>query len=104
LDKSLLGLFVAVVGSLLLPAMRLARVIASGLTRTGQATADPETMSEIKKQIGHVPLAPSAEAGGFKFRALTAEEKKEFENSSYAKGEPRTSKPRLYLPSPTIVP
>ena len=80
LDKSLLGLFVAVVGSLLLPAMRLARVFTPRRTRTRQATAGQGTISEVKEQIDHVPLAPSAGASWFEFRPLTADEKKEFEN------------------------
>ena len=102
MDKILLGLFVAVTGSLLLPAMRLARVIVP--RRARQAPAGRETISEVEEQIDHVPLAPSAGAGGFEFRPLTAEEKKEFENSLAAKGKPSTFKPRVYLPSPTIVP
>jgi hypothetical protein len=99
LDKSLLSLFVVVVGSLLLPAMRLARAFTP--RRTRQATAGRGTISKVKEQIDHVPPAPLAGAGWFEFRSLTAEEKKEVENPVAAKGKPSTFKPRVYLPSPT---
>ena len=88
----LLVLMVAVVGSLLLPAMRLARVIQRGRTRStspyhrvasvrlesetdktdmslqvqGEPTAGRETTGEIKEQIDH-PLASSAGTGDFVF-------------------------------------
>ena len=91
MDKILLGLFVVVTGSLLLPAMRLAQVIVP--RRARQAPASRETISEVKEQIDHVPLAPSAGASWFEFRPLTVGEKKEFENPLAAKGK---LKPRLY--------
>jgi hypothetical protein len=69
-DKILLGLFVVITGSLLLPAMRLARVIVP--RRTRRAPAGRETISEVKEQIDHVPLAPSAGAERFQFQPLTA--------------------------------
>ena len=112
MDDILLVLMVAVVGSLLLPAMRLARVIQRGRTRStspyhrvasvrlksetdktdmslqvqGEPTAGRETTGEIKEQIDH-PLASSAGTGDFEFRPLTKEEKKEFVNSLDAKGK-----------------
>jgi hypothetical protein len=98
-DKILLGLFVVVTGSLLLPAMRLARLIVP--RRARRATAGQGTISEAKEQIDHVPLAPSAGADGFEFRPLSVEEKKEFENSLAGKAKPSSFKPRVYLPSPT---
>jgi hypothetical protein len=110
-DDILLVLFVVAVGSLLLPAMRLARVI-QGRTRStspyhrvtsvrlesetdktgmslqvqGEPTTGRETIGEIKEQIDH-PLAPSAGTGDFEFRPLTEEEKKEFVDSLDAKGK-----------------
>ena len=77
---------------------RLARIFTPRRTRTRQATAGQGTISEVKEQIDHVPLAPSAGAGWFEFRPLTAGEKKEFENPLAAKGK---LKPRLYPRSPT---
>jgi hypothetical protein len=106
-DRILLVFFVAVVGSLLLPAMRLGRVIQRGRTRStspyhrvttvrlesddmslqvqGEPTAGRETIGD-KEQIDH-PLAPSAGTGDFEFRPLTEEEKKEFVDSLDAKGK-----------------
>ena len=75
MDEILLVLMVAVVGSLLLPAMQLARVVKRGQT--------PETIGEIKEQTDH---NPSAGIGDFKFRPLTQEEKKAFVNSLDAEG------------------
>ena len=112
MDRILLVFFVAVVGSLLLPAMRLARIIQGGRTRStspyhrvtsvrlesesdktdmslqvqGEPTAGRETIGDIKEQIDH-PLAPSAGTGDFEFRPLTEEEKKVFVNSLDAKGK-----------------
>ena len=108
-DDILLVLFVAVVGSLLLPASQLARAIQRGRTRStstyhrvtsesetdktgmspqvqGEPTAGRETIGEIKEQIDH-PLAPSAGTGDFEFRPLTEEEKKEFVDSLDARGK-----------------
>src|SRR5690242_9404401 len=111
MDDILLVLFVVVVGSLLLPAMRIARVIQRRRTRStspyqrvtsvrlesetdktdmslqvqGEPTAGRKTIGEIKEQIDH-PLARSAGTGGFEFRPLTEEEKKAFVNSLDAKG------------------
>ena len=82
-DKILLALLVAVTGSLVLPPMRLARVFMP--RRAGQASTGRETNSEVKEQIDHVPLAPARRVRGFEFRPLTAEEKKEIENSLGAK-------------------
>jgi hypothetical protein len=101
-DKILLGLFVAVIGSLLLPAMRLGRVVVRRHAR--QAPTARETVSEVIEQVDDVPLAPATGARGFEFRPLAAEEKKEFENSLAAKGKPSTAKRQVYLLSPTIVP
>jgi hypothetical protein len=85
-DKILLVLFVAVVGSLLLPAFRLARVVGRGQTRIRlEAETDNrlqvqregrETIGEIKEQIDYDP------ARRFVFRPLTEEQKKEFEDWS----------------------
>ena len=75
MDKSLLVLFVVVVGSLLLPAMRLAQVFTPRRTRTRQATAGQGTVSEVKEQTDLVPLAPST-GTSWEFRPLTAEEKR----------------------------
>ena len=102
MDKILLGLFVALTGSLLLPAMQLARIIVP--RRARQVLAGRETISDVKGQIDHVPLAPAARAEGFEFLPLTAEEKKEFGNSLAAKGKPSSSRSRVYLPGLTIVP
>jgi hypothetical protein len=111
-DDILLALFVAVVGSLLLPASQLARAIQRGRTRStspyhrvtsvrlesetdktgmslqvqGEPTAGRETIGEIKQQIDH-PVAPSAGTGDSEFRPLTEEEKKEFVDSLDAKGK-----------------
>ena len=101
MDKILLALLVAATGSLLLPATWLARVF---LSRRARQAPSRETLSEAKEQIDHVPLVPSVRAGGVEFRPLTAEEKNEFKNSFEAKRKPRASKPRVYFPSPTIVP
>jgi hypothetical protein len=78
LDKSLLVLFVVLVGSLLLPAKRLAQIFTPRRTGTRQAPTG-QGISEVKEQIDHVPLAPSAGTGWFEFRPLTAEEKKNSE-------------------------
>src|SRR5580765_6490434 len=56
LDKSLLVLFGVLVGSLLLPAKRLARLFTPRRTRTRQATAGRGTIRAVKEQIDHVPL------------------------------------------------
>ena len=85
MDKILLGLFVALVGAFLLPPMRLARLFTA--RRTRQATAGQGTVSEVKEQTDHVPLAP--EEGSFEFRPLTAEEKNELKNPLAAKSLPR---------------
>ena len=114
MDQILLVSFVAVLGSFLLPAMRLGRVIQRGRTRStppyhrvtsvrlesetdktdmsslqvqGEPTAARETIGEVKEQIDH-PLAPSAGTGDFEFRPLNEEEKKEFVDSLDAKGKP----------------
>ena len=106
MDHILLVLMVAVVGSLLLPAMQLARVVKRRANRTiyahyrvssiqsesetdmshrvqREATAGRETIGEIKEQTDY---NPSAGAGDFEFRPLTEEEKKVFVNSLDAKG------------------
>ena len=107
MDYILLVLMVAVVGSLLLPAMQLARVVKRGQSRTiyahyrvssiqlesendmshrvqREVIAGREAIGEIKEQIDH---NPSAGAGDFKFRPLTEEEKKAFVNSLDAEGK-----------------
>ena len=106
MDHIILVLMVAVVGSLLLPATRLARVVKRGQSRTTyahyrvssiqlksktnkshrvqrEAAAGRETIGEIKEQTDH---NPSAGVGDFEFRPLTEEEKKAFVNSLDAKG------------------
>ena len=112
MDDILLVLMVAVVGSLLLPAMQLARVVKRGQSRTiyahyrvssiqlgaetdmsrrvqREATAGRETIGEIKEQTDH---NPSAGAGDFEFRPLTEEEKKAFVNSLDAEGRQMLAK------------
>ena len=107
MDRILLVLSVAIVGSLLLPANRLARVVKRRANRTTYAhyrvssiqsesetdmslrvqretTAGGETIGEIKEQTDYNPLSPS---GDFEFRPLTEEEKKEFVNSLDAKAK-----------------
>jgi hypothetical protein len=108
-DQILLVLFVAGVGSLLLPAVRVARFIQRGRTRStspyhlvtnvrlesktddmtlqvqGELSAGRGTIGEIKEQIDH-PLAPSAGTGDLEFRPLIEEEKKEFMSNLDAKG------------------
>src|SRR5262245_25069255 len=73
-DKILLVLFVAVVGSFLLPAFRLARVVQRGQTRIRTDNSlqreGRETIGEVKEQIDHNAAAP------FVFRPLTEEQKK----------------------------
>ena len=54
-DKILLALLVTATGSLLLSAMRFARVIVPRRARQAPAR---EPISEVKEQIDHVPLAP----------------------------------------------
>ena len=106
MDRMLLVLIVAVVGSLLLPAMRLARVVERGQSRARnpyhrvssirsesetdishrvqrEAIAGRETIGETEEQTDH---NPSAGAGDFEFRPLAEEEKKAFVNSLDAKG------------------
>lgn len=96
-----LVLFVAVVGSLLLPANRLAQVVKRRANRTTYAhyrvssiqsgsetdvrlrVQRETTVGEIKEQTDH---NPSAGAGDFGFRPLTEEEKKAFLNSLDARG------------------
>src|SRR5262245_26952375 len=77
-DKILLVLFVAVVGSFLLPAFRLARVVQRGQTRiridNSRQRERWETVGEIKEQIDY--NAPQR----FVFRPLTEEQKKEFDD------------------------
>jgi len=91
MDHIILVLMVAVVGSLLLPATRLARVVKRGQSRTTyahyrvssiqlksktnkshrvqrEAAAGRETIGEIKEQTDH---NPSAGVGDFEFRPLT---------------------------------
>ena len=70
MDEILLVLMVAVVGSLLLPAMQLARVVRTIYAhyRVSSIQSEPETDRD------------------FKFRPLTEEEKKAFVNSLDAKG------------------
>ena len=101
MDKILLALLVTATGSLLLSAMRFSRVI---VPRRARQAPGREPISEVKEQIDHVPVAPEAGAGGFEFRPLTVEERKEFKNSFYAEDRRSTSKPRVYLASPNIVP
>ena len=98
MDKNLLVLLIVLIGSLLLPAKRLAQLFTPRRTRTRQAPARRGTVSEVKEQIDHVPLAPSAGASWFEFRPLTVSEKKEFENPLAAKGK---LEPQLYPRSPT---
>jgi hypothetical protein len=85
-DKILLVLFVGVVGSLLLPAFRLARVVERGQNRIRLESETEnrlpvqregrETIGEIKEQIDY------SAGGRFVFRPLTEEQKKEFEDWS----------------------
>ena len=75
MEKIFLALFVAITGSFLLPAMRLGHLfVSSPVPRSLRR----ETVSDVKKQIDHVPLAPPAGAKGWRFHPLTPEEKKEF--------------------------
>ena len=97
MDKILLALLVAVTGSLVLPPMRLARVFMP--RRAGQGLAGRETISEVKEQIDHIPLAPAPRAGGFEFRPLSAEEKKEIENSLGAKRKTGAAEAEKWLRS-----
>ena len=105
MDYILLVLMVTLVGSLLLPAMQLARVVKRMQSRTiyahyrvssiqltsetnmshqvqREATAGRETIGETKEQTDHNPLG----AGDYEFLPLTEEEKKAFMNSLDAKG------------------
>jgi hypothetical protein len=77
-DKILLALLVALTGSLLLSPMRLVRIIMP--MRARQAPVGRETISEVKERVDHVPLTPSPGGGKLEFRALTEEQKKEFED------------------------
>ena len=98
MDK-ILALLVVLTGSLLLPTIRLGRLITFK-----RAPKEPgrQTIRDVKAD--HVPLAPSARAGGVDFRPLTVEEKKEFKNSFEVKRKPRIAASRAKLPSPSIVP
>jgi hypothetical protein len=99
-DKILLVLFVAIVGSFLLPAIRLARVVERGQSRIRTDNSlqreGRETIGEIKEQIDYNPAAP------FVFRPLTEEQEKEFDDwfAKHKQRMPARNPPSLACGSP----